>query len=67
MAGLYNYYQDELKFVILTTEANDSMRDVHHRMPLVIPREEIETWILNDAFTSEILGRVPPQLIRTVL
>lgn len=67
MAGLYNYYQDEMRFVILTTDANESMRDVHHRMPLVIPKDEIETWILEDALTSELLGRVPPQLVRAVV
>ena len=33
MAGLYNFYQDELRFVILTTAANESINDVHHRMP----------------------------------
>lgn len=67
MAGLFNYYQDELRFVILTTAANESISDVHHRMPLVIPKKEIDTWIFDDAVTSDILHRVPPQLIREVM
>ena len=67
MAGLYNYYQDELRFVILTTAANESMSDVHHRMPLVIPKNEIDTWVLDDKVTSDILNRVPPMLTREVL
>lgn len=66
MAGLYNYYQDEMRFVILTTDANESMRDVHHRMPLVIPKDDIETWILEDTLTNDLLHRVPPQLVRAV-
>ena len=66
MAGLYNLYQDELRFVILTTAANESMSDVHNRMPLVIPRKEIDTWILDDKATNDILHRVPPMLIREV-
>jgi putative SOS response-associated peptidase YedK len=66
MAGIYNIYQDELRFVILTTEANESMRDVHNRMPLVIPRNEIDTWILDDKATNDIIHRVPPMLVRTV-
>ena len=64
MAGLYSYYQEELRFVILTTDANESMKDVHNRMPLVIPKNEIETWILDSSVTNDILHRVPPMLIR---
>lgn len=64
MAGLFNYYQDELRFVILTTAANESISDVHHRMPLVIPKNEIDTWIFDDRVTDDILHRIPPMLIR---
>lgn len=67
MAGLYNYYQNELRFVILTTAANESIRDVHHRMPLVIPKNEIDTWIHDDKVTVDILHRIPPMLIREVV
>lgn len=35
LAGIYNRYCDEDRFVILTTEANDSMVPVHDRMPLI--------------------------------
>ncbi|NLK26917.1 MAG: SOS response-associated peptidase [Clostridiales bacterium] len=63
MAGLYSFYQGEMRFVILTTQANDSMKAVHHRMPLVIPRDEIETWIFDYDATNAILKRTPPQLI----
>lgn len=64
MAGLYNYYQDEMRFVILTTKANESISDVHHRMPLVIPKDEIDTWIMDDEVSNDILHRVPPMLSR---
>ena len=64
MAGLYSYYKDEMRFVILTTEANESMKDIHSRMPLVIPKHEIDTWILDHSVTNDILHRVPPMLTR---
>ena len=67
MAGLYNAYQNELRFVILTTAANESISDVHQRMPLVIPKKEIDTWIFDDRVTMDILHRVPPMLIREVV
>lgn len=62
MAGLYRFYKDEMRFVILTTDANDSLKEVHHRMPLIIPKEEIVTWLLNDSMTNDILHQTPPQL-----
>lgn len=64
MAGLYSYYKDEMRFVILTTDANDSMKEVHNRMPLVIPKNEIETWIFDYKATNDILKRTPPQLMK---
>jgi putative SOS response-associated peptidase YedK len=64
MAGLYSYYRDEMRYVILTTEANESMKDIHNRMPLVIPKEEIGTWITDNQATNDLLKRVPPQLIK---
>ena len=64
MAGLYNFYQDEMRFVILTTDANESIGDIHHRMPLVIPKEEIDDWIMDDKATNDILHRTPPMLTR---
>ena len=67
MAGLYSYYQGEMRFVILTTGANESIKDIHHRMPLVIPKNEIETWILDDMATSHILHKVPPKLNRELV
>lgn len=64
MAGLYNRYQDEDRFVILTTEANDSMRPVHDRMPLVLEREEIQRWLNEDQLVESFLKKTPPLLER---
>lgn len=64
MAGLYNIYQGELRYVILTTDANASMKEVHTRMPLVLPKKEITTWILDQSATGDLLRSVPPQLVR---
>jgi len=64
MAGLYLNYGEEIRYVILTTEANDSMKEIHNRMPLVIPKHEITTWITDYRATNDLLKRVPPELIR---
>lgn len=64
MAGLYTSHNEEMRYVILTTGANESMKDVHDRMPLVIPKNEVRTWIMDKEATNEILHRVPPLLVK---
>lgn len=64
MAGFYNRYQGEDRFVILTTAANDSMRPVHDRMPLVLEREEIQRWLNEDLLVETFLQKIPPLLER---
>lgn len=64
MAGIYNQYDGESRFTILTTEANNSMIDVHTRMPVIVEKEEIPRWIKNQFSMEEILNRVPAQLVR---
>ena len=59
MAGCYNRYQGEERFVILTTEANPSVAPVHHRMPLILDPEELEDWVLDGRATEYILHKTP--------
>ena len=49
-------------FVILTTAANASVRDIHHRMPLILSPEEVAPWILDPARTQAFLRLVPPMM-----
>lgn len=64
MAGFYNRFGDEDRFVILTTGANDSMADVHERMPILLKREELVEWIRDDRRLEEFLHREPHGLKR---
>lgn len=64
MAGIYNRYQGEDRFVILTTEANASMEPVHNRMPLILEPEEITTWIFEKEETEQLLHKTPCLLER---
>ncbi len=64
MAGIYNTFEGDNRFVILTTEANQSMIDVHNRMPLILEKNMIEPWIMENAMTDEILHMQPPMLDR---
>lgn len=66
MAGIYNRYQGEDRFVILTTEANASMEPVHNRMPLILEPEEIADWIFEKEKTEQFLHKTPCLLERRV-
>ena len=52
MAGVYNLIDNEERFVIITTEANESVRNVHDRMPLILEEHEIDMWIHDDKATE---------------
>ena len=62
MAGLFHDYEDIRRFVILTTEANASVRDIHHRMPVVLPEDKVPAWIEDTGAALSILKETPPEL-----
>ena len=64
MAGCYRKYEDGDRFVILTTQANASMEQVHDRMPLILERDEAVCWLLEDDASEELLRKAPPLLER---
>ena len=64
MAGFYNWFQEEERFIILTTEANASVSPVHSRMPLLLEKNELEDWIYEDTFLEFVLHKTPMLLER---
>lgn len=64
LAGFYNKFQDEDRFIILTTQANASVSPVHSRMPLILDENELENWVYDDNFTEAALYKVQPELAR---
>lgn len=67
MAGFYNVFEGEKRFVILTTEGNASIADVHHRMPVVLPQAHLADWIGNTDFALRYLQASMPALERTAV
>lgn len=49
MAGLWEVWEGDGQTIpsvtILTTEPNDLMEPIHDRMPVVLPRDDEETWL----------------------
>lgn len=48
-AGLWDKWQHDEQVLftctILTKEANDFMKDIHHRMPIILPKHKEDEWI----------------------
>ena len=65
LAGFYNHFEGEDKFVILTTSANESMKGTHDRMPLILNPYELHDWLFDDYKIEDFLRRTPPLLKKT--
>ena len=62
MAGCYRRFENEDRFVIITTQANDSVSRVHDRMPLILEKDELEAWLYDDHFLNFALNKTPAEL-----
>ena len=51
-------------FCIVTTSANDSMREVHDRMPLIFDRAQAKAWLRSADDIPQLLQTKPPQLYK---
>lgn len=61
LAGCYEQFDGEDRFVILTTEADEVMQPVHDRMPVVLKKEQLADWIYDERAAEAILQqKVPP-------
>lgn len=62
LAGLTLMRNGAPSYCIITTAANDSMKTVHDRMPLILSKEQAADWILDSSATVDLLQLVPPML-----
>lgn len=67
LAGLSRICQNTECFVILTTASNDSMNEIHSRMPLVLPEDKINDWLYNEKEAIDLLSYTPESLEKTCL
>lgn len=56
-AGLWDKWVDQDKTLftctILTKDSNEFMQDIHHRMPIILPKEKENDWITPTKFHPE--------------
>lgn len=65
MAGLFDRRGGEDCYCVLTTAANSSMKPVHDRMPLVVPKRQISAWLTDKDSALSMLAAQPPEFVRT--
>ncbi len=49
------YFPNENQFVTLTSQPNDFLATVHHRMPVIINKKNAKEWMLGDSKTAQAL------------
>ena len=59
-AGLLYGQKDQQRFVIMTTNADSGLADIHHRAPLVLAPDGYDAWIGGNATTAASLLRPAP-------
>lgn len=62
MAGCFDIFDGQDRFVILTTKANSSVRKVHDRMPLILEKGEIATWLYERDMVQNLLHKTSTML-----
>lgn len=64
LGGFYKQFPDGIRFVILTTAPNESVADVHNRMPLIIMPDFQKVWINDTGSAMNYLSEKMPALLR---
>jgi putative SOS response-associated peptidase YedK len=72
VAGIWNeYYSHELQqnivsVALITCDANDKLSPIHHRMPVILEKEDFSTWLLSDDIQqiNQLLQIYPSQKLK---
>lgn len=65
LAGIYDNIEGVNCFVVLTTVPNETVRDIHDRMPLILTHEQVRPWLTDSQAALQLLTISPPALQRS--
>lgn len=65
LAGIYDNIEGINCFVILTTSPNETVKDIHDRMPLILNHDQVRPWLTDAQSALSLLTIVPPALQRS--
>ena len=64
LAGLFEEVDNKLCMVVLTQAANESVTDVHDRMPVILTGDQLTLWLNETEDAKRMLEATAPRLIR---
>ncbi len=64
LCGIYKLIEGVYRFVILTRPANESMIEVHDRMPVIVGEKEVRPYLTDRDAAAEIIATASPMLAR---
>lgn len=71
LAGLFNTFkttdQVQTSFVIITAPANDFMKPIHHRMPLIVPKARAADWLTTEPIDIDRIYNLALALKKTAV
>ncbi|MCR5789898.1 MAG: SOS response-associated peptidase [Lachnospiraceae bacterium] len=56
LCGLYRFEDDLPVFTVLTREPGEGLKQLHDRMPLILPADKIDAWISINADPGDLLS-----------
>ena len=62
LAGIYDNIEGVNCFVVLTTAPNETVQDIHDRMPLILTHEQVRPWLTEYQEAQKLLTISPPAL-----
>lgn len=62
IAGFYAYFDSQPRSILLTTATNASVAPVHNRMPLLLQKCQISSWLKNSSWAQAFLRQAMPPL-----
>ncbi|MDO4487490.1 MAG: SOS response-associated peptidase family protein [Eubacteriales bacterium] len=62
MAGICTADSTDRRFSVLTTAADESVKGIHDRMPVILEKEEVGPWLTDGSLTESFLIKKNPPL-----
>ncbi len=62
LCGIYKYIDGQFHFVILTRAANESMIEIHDRMPIIASEEEVRAYLSDYQSAMDVIAKDVPKL-----
>lgn len=64
VGGIFDLFDNQHRFTMITSQAHPSMADIHDRMPLILNESQLKDWLFDFSKAKDILKQDMPILER---